>query len=412
MLRPAHPLLLLALSPILAGCGAIRGEAPPQSKKEPASPRRVRAIAAAERPWPTTVTVQGSLLADETAEVGSKVAGRVKETLVDLGTPVRAGDILAKLETEEFDLRVQQGEAQVDQIRATLGLAGGEETVDRQSALPVREATARLREAKVTADQARDLFRRNAGTYLELETAEAAFKVAEAQYATAQSQVDELLAQLKLRRAELNLARQARRDAEVRAPFDGVVQARRVTTGAYVSVGDPIATVVRVSVLRFRGGVPERRSLRVKSAQDVSLRVEGGTEAVAAKVCRITPALDMASRALTIEADVPNPQGALRSGIFAEADIVVGPDDQALAIPASAVIEFAGVEKVWLIRDGKASEHPVQTGRRRDGYAEVLGGLKPGDQIVAEAGEGGAGPVIVTEAGAPRPESEAVSAGG
>lgn len=415
MLRPSLLCLLpFSVAPLLmTGCGTTHGEGPAQAKKAEPAPRSVQMASAERRPWPTTVTVQGSLLADETAEVGAKVAGRIDEVMVDLGTPVRSGDLLARLETEEFDLRVQQGEAQVEQIRATLGLSDGQETVDRQNALPVREATARLREARVTSDQARDLFKRNAGTYLELETTEAAYKVAEAQFATAQSQVDELLAQLKLRRAELNLARQARRDAEIRAPFDGVIQTRRVAPGTYVAVGAPIATLVRIDVLRFRGGVPERKSLRVRADQDVSLRIEGTPSTLAAKVSRITPALDMASRALTIEADIPNSEGALRSGIFTEADILVGPGDEALAIPAEAVIEFAGVEKVWLIRDGKAAEHRIQTGRRLNGFAEVLDGLKPGDRIVANAEQGGAGPVIAKESGTrPDAESETIPAGG
>ncbi|HEY1068863.1 MAG TPA: hypothetical protein VGE52_22270, partial [Pirellulales bacterium] len=115
---------------------------------------------------------------------------------------------------------------------------------------------------------------------------------------------------------------------------------------------------------------------------------------VEAKISRVSPALDSGSRALTIEADVPNPEGRLRAGLFAEAAIFVDPDAKTLTIPATAVLEFAGTEKVWRVdAEGMAKEQPVEIGRRTPDLVEILKGLKVGDVVITTAAEGSAGKV-------------------
>ena len=101
----------------------------------------------------------------------------------------------------------------------------------------------------------------------------------------------------------------------------------------------------------------------------------------------------MSNRALTIEIDVPNPGGRPRVGLFAEAEVVVDPAAQALVIPASAVREFAGVEKVWVVRDGQAEERVVETGRRADGPRRDPAGSGTRRLVVGEAHRGRAGSV-------------------
>jgi RND family efflux transporter MFP subunit len=229
----------------------------------------------------------------------------------------------------------------------------------------------------------------------ELQQREAARNVAEARYAAALNGVDEKIALLSVRRAELAQAKRAQTDAVTLAPFDGIIQARHVAPGVYVNVGDEIVTLVRTDPLRFHAGVPERQAMLVAIGQSVQLDVEGVDEPVTAKITRMSPALEMSSRSLIVEADVPNPQRKLRSGLFAEGEVVVDPRAQVLSIPASCVSEFAGVEKVWVVADGVAKEQRITTGRRHADRVEIVRGLEPGAMVIADAEEGHTGQVVI-----------------
>jgi RND family efflux transporter MFP subunit len=212
--------------------------------------------------------------------------------------------------------------------------------------------------------------------------------VAEALYASALNGVREKIALIGVRAAELSLAQQRLQDAVICAPFDGLVQQREVAPGTYVQVGQGIATLVRNSTLRFRGTMPERHAQRLALGCEVRLEIESVAEPRVAAVTRISPALDPLSRALLFEARIDNADGRLRSGLFAEADVVLDADAQSIVVPKSAVLEFAGVEKVWRVVDGVIGEHVVHTGQRRGEGIEIVEGLSAGDQILRNAGEG------------------------
>jgi RND family efflux transporter MFP subunit len=168
-----------------------------------------------------------------------------------------------------------------------------------------------------------------------------------------------------------------------------------VAPGVYVQVGQSVATLVRTDPLRFRGGVPEREAIHVRPGHEVALAVTGGRTIERQRVARVSPALDAASHSLTIEVDVENADGSLKSGLFAEAAIVIDPQATALAVPSSAVYDFAGVEKVLLVQDGQAKEQRVQTGRRSSELVEITSGLKSGDVVAVDASRVQPGKVTV-----------------
>jgi len=207
------------------------------------------------------------------------------------------------------------------------------------------------------------------------------------------NQVREKLALIKVRRAELAVARQQLAETVIRAPFDGFVMRRHAAAGTYLQVGQQAITLVRTDPLRFRGRVPERKAAQVRLGQEIHVRIAGREQPIVARVSRIAPSLEIASRSLVIEADIPNPGGQLRTGLYAEADIVVNPHAEALAIPASALEEFAGVRKVWLVRDGNSAPQPIQTGRRTHDMIEVISGLQRGDVIIQDSSQGVIGQV-------------------
>jgi membrane fusion protein (multidrug efflux system) len=210
---------------------------------------------------------------------------------------------------------------------------------------------------------------------------------AEATLAAGMQQVEEKVALVKVQRTTLALARETLEQSVVKAPFDGVVQSRHGSSpGASVQLGDPLVTLVRTDPLRFRGTVPERQSLKLRVGQPVLVRLDSAAKPIASTVARIAPLLDEMSRTLTFEADIPNPEGYLRSGLFAEADVVVDEQAQALVVPLTSVREFAGREKVWRVEAGGRSRSvSVRTGRRAEGFVEIVSGLSPGDFVVHDA---------------------------
>lgn len=389
--------VLLPLGAALAGCQANAAPEGTSPAKPAAAPAEVEVVAAELRPWPGVVRVQGSLLADEHAVVGAKVAGRVQKVHVDLGSRVAEGDLLAALEPEEFDLRVLQAESQLEQARVKLGLKPGEteDQLDRKQIPEVAREEALRNQAQANLKRAQSLAPNHVITAEELDQCQAELQVAEARYRLALNAVEEQIALIEVRRAELALAKQNRVDAELHAPFAGCVQQRHVAPGTYVQVGDAIVSLVRTDPLRFRAGIPERQAARLQEGQKARIQVEGLARPLHGVVSRISPALDLSNRSLCVEIDVPNSDALLRAGLFAEAEITVDPDAQSVSIPAGAVRDFAGVEKVWVVDKGQAAERVITTGRRDGDWVEVLTGLTAGEAVVRQPQDGLAGPVVI-----------------
>lgn len=227
--------------------------------------------------------------------------------------------------------------------------------------------------------------------------AASAERVAEASYAAAINSVREKIALIGLRRVELALAKQRLEDAVIRTPYDGFVQNRRVAPGAYISAGDAVVSLTRTDPMWFRGTLPERYVSLVRTGLDISLQIESIDQPVTATITRISPSLDLATRSLAFEARIDNSQQRLRSGLFAQAEVVLDPQSQRLVVPVAAVQEFAGAEKVWKLVEGVATQFEIATGSRRDGFAEVLGGLDGGDLVLADATIGRVARVIPSE---------------
>lgn len=376
---------------LACGCGRSVPPAAGQAASGDELPvLQVEVLTVRPGPWPLVVRTQGSLVADEVAVIGAKVAGRVADVHVDLGDVVRAQAPLVTLDRAEFLLQVSQAEAQLSQARAAVGLGPDDpvEKLDPKSAPPVREEKAVWDEAKAKSLRWQQLRAQNAVTETDYEQVIAAERVAEARYSSALNSVNEKIAVIGVRAAELSLAKQRLQDAIILTPFDGLVQQRHVAPGTFVQVGDAIATLVRSNPLRFRGTMPERHAQHLALGQQVRLHIEPEAEPRVAQVTRISPALDERSRALLFEARVENDDGQLRTGLFAEAEVVLDPAATSIVVPASSLVEFAGAEKVWKVVDGAAQEQIVQTGQRRAEGVEVVSGLGSGDVILRDAGLG------------------------
>jgi HlyD family secretion protein len=335
------------------------------------------------------VTVTGTLAAEEQIALAFKVTGRVHELNVDLGSPVRRGQVLARLTPTDFELRRQQAEAALQQARARLGLSPNDDaaSVDPERTALVRQSRAVRDEARLTRDRVKTFVDRGISSRADLDAAEAQLEVAEGRYVDAIEEIRNRQGILAQRVSELALARQALEDTVLRAPIDGAVRERQVTVGEFRSQGTPVLTIVQTDPLRLRAAVPERASTALRAGQSVRVRIEGDTTTHEGKLVRLGAAIEEANRTLPIEAAVANKNGALRPGMFATADIIVERNDKALVVPSDAIVTFAGVQKVLLVKDGVAREQRVRIGRRDGTRVEILEGVQAGETVIVKPGD-------------------------
>ncbi len=397
-------LAALALTAVLgaAGCGpdqsataSTRKPAPVPSTQPVSSPpgasppaREVRTVPATEAKVPRVVAVTGTLAADDQTVLSMKVTGRLSQLSVDLGTRVRRGEVIARLDPTDFRLRVQQAEAALHQARVRLGLSpdGTDDRVDPVKTSIVRQARAVWDEARLTRERLTKLWEQELVARSQVDTAVANEEVADGKYQDALEEVRTRQAVLAQRRSELELARQALADTELVAPADGMIREKRSSVGEFLAAGTPVATLVRIHPLRLQLAVPERPAADLRVGQQVRVSVDGDPNVHTGRVVRLSPSIQEQSRTLTVEAEVPNTAGVLRPGAFARGEIVIAVDESAVFVPASSIVIFAGVEKVLTVRQGKAEELRVVTGRREKDRVEIVQGVRAGEPIVVEPG--------------------------
>ena len=340
--------------------------------------------------WPKLVKCQGTLIADVVTTIGAKVAGRISEVPVDLGDVACQEDVLVRLDPREFRLLLEQADAQLLQARSAVGLKPGDpiEGLNPDNAPPVRETRAVWDEAKKAVDRIRQLSNRDAVSIADLDLAESAERVASARYSSAQNGVREKIALIAVQSALRDLAHQRLEETIVRAPFKGAIESRLVAAGTYVQAGQSLMSISKTTVLRFRGSVPERFAQQLKMGQQLELAFDLSEQVRTVPISRISPSLDQVNRSLVFEANIDNPDGLLRSGLFAEGVIQIDSEAKAIVIPTSALVRFAGVDKVWKIVDGKLKEQVVGLGRQKSEWIEIRTGLSSGDQLLLEGKDG------------------------
>ncbi len=386
-------LFLLSFILVLTGaCGGGEPQASASRGREGGAAnlpvRQVRLGKSEARRLALTVTAPGTLAADERATASFKVAGRVNEIKVDLGSAVRKGQILATLETTEFKVRLQQAAAALQQARVRLGLPpqGDDDRIEAENTALARQSRAVLEEAKSNRERTIQLVNQGIQSRAELDRAESAFKVAESRYQDAIEEVRNRQAVLLQRRSELAIAQQQIVETTLYAPFDGAVRERIASLGEFLNFGAPVVTIVRLHPLRLRVEVPEREAAGIKIGQPVRVLVEGEDQREnSGRVARLSPAFLEQSRTLIIEAEVDNQRGLLRPGSFAKAEIQTSSTADVVMVPASAIVNFAGIQKVFLTKDGKALEKNVVVGKRENDWV-VVEGLEAGAPVVLSPG--------------------------
>jgi membrane fusion protein (multidrug efflux system) len=333
------------------------------------------------------VDLAGTILSPDQAKVSAEAAGVVRQVLVEIGSRVRVGDPLVKLEPRELALALARSESALRQTRAQLGMHGpldGDDTPPPDDEIgSVKNALATLNDAKANAERAKKLGLRGLMSPVDLQTAETRLKVAEAAYQSAVDTVRGQKALLQDRRASYDLAAKKLNDTVVRAPIAGVVSDRPVQVGEFISERTPVATIVQMNPLKLRTGVQERHAGVIEAGQPVEFRVESfGDTLFHGKVAYVSPSVDQTMRTFAIEALVDNADYRLKPGFFAKGVILTRRDDNVPAVPETAVSTLAGVSSVYIIRAGKITQQPVTLGVRQGDLWEVVDGLQ-GDETLA-----------------------------
>ena len=373
-------LFAIAVALAVAACG---GKDPAAGGKGAKGPVVVRVGEARLERVDRVVEITGTLGGDEEVTVAAEGDGRVEAIAADLGDEVKAGGPLVKLAAQELRLRAEQARAEYQQALAQAGVdEGGLDSFAVEQHAAVRRAAADRAEAVRNLERGRELFKRQLAAQGELDALETHERVADAAYQSALETARSARATALARRAAWGLAKKKLDDATIASPVQGRVARRHVALGAYVKVGQPIADVVTVDPLKLRGEVAERYAGQVAPGMEVTVRVDAGAREVKGTIARVGPAIAASSRTFPVEANVANQGGALQPGAFARAEIRLGADEEVVAIAETAVSNVAGVTKVFVEANGKASERKVTLLRKRGSDALVAGDLAAGDRVI------------------------------
>ncbi len=355
---------------------------PPATASAEAAPVAVTAVAAASQPVAGFVNVSGTLTAEDEADVAAEVSGRIVATPVERGARVASGDALVQIVATEADAQATEARANAAQIEARLGLGNGA-AFDVERVPEVANARAAFDLARLDFERAEMLQRRQLLSQADFDQRAAQKAASERQYDTARNSAAQQYQSLIAARARVALAQKALADTVVRAPFAGVVGERFVSVGDYVNRGTRVASVLRIDPLRVQLTVTEQDVAAVAVGRSVTFNVDAYPgQSFTGQVRYISPAVVADTRALTVEAVVPNQNGRLKPGFFATARIEKNERTPRLLVPASAIRTVSGTARVFVVDGDRARERVVTTGQTVGDQIEVATGLTDGERVV------------------------------
>ena len=333
------------------------------------------------------VDLSGTLLSPDQAKISSEVAGIIREVRVQLGTEVRAGDVLVRLEPRELQFAADRAESALRQVEAQLGIdrAQNKQLPADEQIASVRQASANRDDAHQAFERAQNLNSRGLLTRVDRDTAETRLKVTEANYQAALDTVHSLKASLQDRRASYALAQKKLADAVIKAPIAGSISERLVQPGEFIRENVQVATIVQMTPLKLKTAIQEKNASLIHPGQAVEFDVEAFlNRKFKGKIAYVSPAVDQATRTFAVEAMVDNSDRQLKPGFFAKGVVLTSIDERVLAVPEDAVSTLAGVSTVYVIESGKARAQQIALGARQNKLVEVTSGLK-GDEMLAIA---------------------------
>jgi RND family efflux transporter MFP subunit len=369
--RWGGPLVALGALSLLAGgvaLGASRHYAQHQHVMATAERERdfvpsMRVATVEASPGIVSVVLPGTTAAFADANIYARATGYIFKRNVDIGDRVKQGELLVELAVPELDDQISQNEATLTQLKASL-----------------QQAQASLKLAQVTWDRDRPLVKEGWTTQQQGTVDVETLKAQDAAVNVAQSNVA----------AQENLLRMLRQDRDyalVVAPFDGVITQRNVDVGSLVqgdvNSGTFMFQMMQKNVIRVWVYVPQNAAFGVAPDIDTVVRVpELPGREFPGKVTRIADAQQSGTRTLLTEIDLPNPDGALRSGVYCMVELKIPRKTPSLVVPAEAIIFNRDGLQVAVVNNGKAEIRKVRVTRDLGTQVEVDAGVKPGDRVI------------------------------
>jgi RND family efflux transporter MFP subunit len=292
--------------------------------------------------------LSGTLQPVDQATVKAKVSGEIRQVTVREGEAVKAGQVVVRFDTADLEAKLTDRIGALESSRAQLGLA------------------------EKTRAQNQQLLKQNF--------------ISQNAYDSAESNLSVTQGTLKSNEAQVQLARNALRDAVAVAPLSGTVAKRHVQPGEKVSFDAPLVTIVDLTRMELQAMVPANDIPELRADMKVGLTIDGfGDRRFTGTIERINPTTEAGTRAILVFIRIPNPDAALRGGMFGTGKVTLAAGAPVPTLPAIAIRTEAGQTFVWTVESGKLGRRIVTVGRRDDaaGRVEVKNALSPDIPVLA-----------------------------
>lgn len=290
----------------------------------------VNAVVATPKFLENKIKITGSLLPNESVTIMSEVAGMVTEIMFEEGQKVRKGDLLLRLKDDEL-------RAQLEKLKYSRKLA--QETENRQRQLLEKEAIS-------------------------------------------QEEYDITLTNLNTSEADIKLLQTQIERTYMRAPFDGILGLRQISEGAYITSSTSITTLYNLDPMKVAFAIPGKYVNKVNVGDEIAFSTEVSNQLFKGEVYAIEPQIEANTRTVQIRAYAGNKDAQLIPGQFAKVELLMERIEDALMLPAYAVIPELNGHKLFLVKDGKAIQRMVQIGVRTESEVQILEGLNPQDTVI------------------------------
>lgn len=315
-------------------------------------------------------------------DVMAKVAGYVRNIRVDIGSHVRTGDVLAVLDVPEIQDELEKAKAGV--AEAASGVVTAQADVQRA------EAAASI--AHLSFQRINEVALKNKGLVprQDVDVAQSRDAEAVAQLASAKSALQAAQEHKSAADSEYARAGAMMQYATIRAPFNGIVTKRYANTGSMIQAGIssqtqamPLVRLAQYDVLRLTVPVPVTDAAEIKDGQEVDVNIVNPPRTLHGKVSRYAGSVQMSTRTMDTQVDVPNANGSLLPGMYAEVHLHLADRANVVSVPVDAVDGLGtSVEQAYVVREDTVHLVQVTTGLQTATRLEILSGLKPGDQVI------------------------------
>lgn len=385
------------LASLTGGCSKAEKETEPEIS--------VQVVPAEKKDISLEISTDAVVFPLQQATVAPKITSTIKQFLVQRGSKVKQGQLLAVLENADLTAAAEASQGDYAQAQAAYvtTVEGALPQQIQKAELDAASAKSAFDAQQKVFNSRKELFQQGAVPRRDLDSAEVALIAAKSANEQAQRQLADLQRmgkQQALKSAEgqkisaegkFNSAKAQLSYSQIKSPIDGVVTDRPLYVGDLAQANQPLLTVMNISKLIAKGHVPQSEALQLKAGDPAEITIPGSKEPIEAKVTLVSPALDPGSTTIEVWVQSLKPNADLRPGITVQVTMTAKTIKDALVVPASAVFkdpEGAGDYVLAAGTDNKAHVTPVKTGIRTDKLVQIVGGILEGDPVISSGGFG------------------------